>query len=282
MAGKAALRLFASVAVAAGAVLVGGVVTTPAANAASSRWIATTSAKIRPGNQVVTGGSQCTSNFVFTNGNDVLIGMAAHCAGTTSEVNGCKNPSLPLGTPVSIEGAAAKGTLVYSSWATMQAVHEPNTNACNFNDFALVKINAADVPFVNPTVPHWGGPTGVATEIPGNLKPVFTYGNSSLRLGLTPLSPKRGWSLGAIQGGAGWTFQTYTITPGIPGDSGSGFMNKAGQAVGVLSTLQTRPLIGSNGVGNLNFEMIYARGHGFPGLQLALGTLPFKTSNNNA
>lgn len=231
---------------------------------------------------MITNGSQCTSNFVFTNGNDVLLGMAAHCAATTSEVNGCKNTAQPLGTPVEIQGASAKGTLVYSSWGTMQKVNEPNTNACGFNDFALVKINPADVPFVNPTVPHWGGPTGVATEIPASLKPVFSYGNSNLRFGLTPLSPKRGFSLGAIQGGAGWTFQVYTITPGIPGDSGSGVMNKAGQAVGVVSTLQSRPLALSNGIGFLGYEMIYARGHGFPNLQLALGTLPFKTGNNNA
>ena len=60
------------------------------------------------------------------------------------------------------------------------------------------------------------------------------------------------------------------------GDSGSGFLNGSGQAFGTLSTLQIAPLAGSNGVGNLQRELAYARSHGFPGLQLVQGTEPFK------
>ena len=69
-----------------------------------------------------------------------------------------------------------------------------------------------------------------------------------------------------------------TVTPGVPGDSGSGFINEDGQAFGVLSTLQLAPLAGTNGVGDLGRELAYARAHGFPGLELVNGTQPFNPS----
>jgi hypothetical protein len=68
----------------------------------------------------------------------------------------------------------------------------------------------------------------------------------------------------------------YTVTPGIPGDSGSGFLNSSGQAIGVLSTLQILPTAGSNGVGDLAKELSYMRANSsFSGVQLAPGTQPF-------
>jgi hypothetical protein len=53
-------------------------------------------------------------------------------------------------------------------------------------------------------------------------RPTSCYGNSGLRLGITQLSPKSGVSLGTS--GGGWTHPAYTVTPGIPGDSGSAFL----------------------------------------------------------
>lgn len=61
-----------------------------------------------------------------------------------------------------------------------------------------------------------------------------------LRLGISQPSPKRGWSLG--DGAGGWTHTVYTATPGIPGDSGSGFMDAGGHALGILSTVAIAPL----------------------------------------
>ena len=52
---------------------------------------------------------------------------------------------------------------------------------------------------------------------------VYTYGNSSLRGGITQLSPKNGLLVEATPGG--WSYTVYTVTPGIPGDSGSAFLN---------------------------------------------------------
>lgn len=211
--------------------------------------------------QTVTDGGQCTANFVFTAGADVYLGQAAHCAGTggQTETDGCLAGSLPLGTQVTVDGASQPGTLAYSSWLTMQQAGETDADACAHNDFALIRLDPADVASVNPTVPHWGGPTGVDSDGTTVLERVYSYGNSSLRGGITLLSPKAGTSLGSS--GNGWTHNVYTVTPGIPGDSGSAFLDGQGRAVGVLSTLQIAPVPASNGVSDLSRMLAYARDH---------------------
>src|SRR5918996_3765038 len=222
---------------------------------AAQAWAPADSAAIRPGNQTVTEGGQCTSNFVFQDASNVYIGQAAHCSGTgaATETDGCDSGSLPLGTPVEIDGASRPGTMVYNSWLTMQARGEPNPDACEYNDFALVRSDPADVGNVNPSVPGFGGPTGVGEAADGST--VYSYGNSSLRGGVTKLSPKQGVLM--QNQGNGWSHNVVTLTPGIPGDSGSGFVNGTGQAIGVLSTLQLAPLPASNGVGDLAKELAY-------------------------
>ncbi|MGH8868426.1 MAG: serine protease [Actinomycetes bacterium] len=242
---------------------------------AEPRWAAAGTAAVHPGVATHTAGGQCTSNFVFTRGSAVLLGQAAHCAGTggATETDGCDSHSRPLGTRVRIEGAQHRGTLVYSSWRAMQASGESNANTCAYNDLALVRVHRADRGKVNPSVPFWGGPTGVARGGTATGDAVFSYGNSSLRLGLAPLSPKTGTSLGDT--GGGWSHDVLTASPGVPGDSGSAFLAANGKALGTLSTLALAPLPGSNGVGNLAKEMAYARSHGMSGLKLVRGTQPF-------
>ena len=68
----------------------------------------------------------------------------------------------------------------------MQAAGESDANACAYNDFALVRIDPADVGSVNPSIPHWGGPTGLNTTGNAALARVYSYGNSSLRRGHHP------------------------------------------------------------------------------------------------
>jgi hypothetical protein len=81
---------------------------------------------------------------------------------------------------------------------------------------------------------------------------VYSYGNSSLRLGLSPLSPKEGVKVSEQFGG--WNHTVYTVTPGIPGDSGS-----------------------SNNVSDLGRDLQYMASHSaFGGVTLALGTEPFQ------
>ncbi len=249
------------------------VVAAPAA--AEPTWAPADQADIRPGNMTFTEVGQCTSNFVFFDAADnVYLGQAAHCSGTGDSIgaNGCESESLPLGTEVEIEGASRPGTMVYNSWLAMQEAGETDNNACQFNDFALVQIDPADVGEVNPTVPFFGGPTGLGATT-RSLESVFSYGNSSLRLGVGLLRPKFGKSLG--QGGSGWTHDVVTVTPGIPGDSGSGFIDRQGRAFGVLSTLQILPLAGSNGVSDLSLALDYMRSSGFDA-ELAKGTGAFR------
>jgi hypothetical protein len=243
---------------------------------AKARWARANQATIHPGVQTFTDGAQCTANFVFTHPTGIYIGQAAHCAGTggATETNGCDSGSLPLGTPVEIDGASAPGTLAYSSWLTMQDINETDPNTCDYNDFALVKLDPADHDVVNPSVPFWGGPTAVGATSAFRDK-VYSYGNSGLRFGLSPLSPKEGYSIG--QRGGGWSHTVYTVTPGVPGDSGSAFLSRTGAALGTLSTVAIAPFPASNGVGDLARELAYAQQNGgFGGLQLALGTEPFR------
>jgi hypothetical protein len=271
-----ALLAAALVPPAAGAIGVSQAVAVKGKKARSVRadWAPAATATVHPGVQVHTEGAQCTSNFVFEEGTTVYLGQAAHCSGTggQTETNGCTSGSLPIGTPVEVTGASKPGTLAYNSWLAMQAAGESNAATCEYNDLALIRLDSADVGKVNPSVPGFGGPTGVgAAGEQGST--VFTYGNSELRGGVTKLSPKQGALI--ENEGEGWSHVVVTLTPGIPGDSGSGFMNEAGQAIGILSTLQIAPLPGTNGVGDIGKEIAYARAHGFPELRLVPGTEPF-------
>ena len=273
-------------ATAASAVLAAAsVAAAPTTAGAAPSWAPAATAQIHPGTMMYTNGAQCTANFVFTNASgNVFVGYAAHCAGTgtATETDGCDSGSLPLGTRVDfVEGGslASEGTrvgggkLVYSSWLAMQANNESNANACAYNDFAVVQVDAADVGKVNPSIPFWGGPTGIDTNGTAAGEEVYSFGNSSLRAGVEPLSPKTGVSVG--DQGAGWSHNVYTVTPGIPGDSGSAFIDGTGKALGTLSTVQLAPLAGSNGVGDLAKELAYAQANGMAGLTLAQGTEPF-------
>lgn len=281
------IRTLASVG-AAVALAAAGVTATSTAAGAALAYAPADTAAIHPGVMMYTEGAQCTANFVYTDGaGDTYVGYAAHCAGTgaATDTNGCDADSLPLGTKVDfVEGGSlvsagttvGTGTLAYSSWLTMQRAGETDENACAYNDLALVKVSAADVAKVNPSIPFWGGPVAVNTTGTATGDTVYSYGNSSLRAGIEQLSPKQGVSVGDNEADGGWTHPVYTATPGVPGDSGSAFLDAEGNALGTLSTLAIAPLAGSNGVSDLNLELGYAQaGSGIAGLSLVPGTEPF-------
>jgi hypothetical protein len=230
---------------------------------------------VHPGVMTYTAGAQCTANFIFKDAGATYIGQAAHCSGTgaSTETDGCLAQSLPLGTPVEVGGASKPGVLVYNSWLTMQAAGEKDPDACAYNDIALVKLDPADAANVDPSVPFWGGPKGVAPSNPAAGSSVYSYGNSSLRAGLSPLSPKQG-ALRQNLGG-GWSHALYTVTPGIPGDSGSAFLDDQGRALGVLSTVALAPLPASNNVSDLSKMLDYMHSHGGPSASLVDGTTAF-------
>lgn len=261
----------------AGAAL--AVATAVAPAGATAAWAPADSATITPGSQTVTdGGGQCTSNFVFTGGGDVYLGQAAHCGGLggATATNGCDTGSVPLGTEVEIEGADHPGTLAYVSWLTMAAVGETDANACAYNDFALVRVDPRDHDKVNPSLPVIGGPRGIDRDGVSLGEDVYTYGNSSLRAGIRQLSPKTGIATGTS--GNGWTHTVYTVTPGVPGDSGSAVLSSDGQGLGILVTLAIAPLAGSNGVTDLGRALDYLNAHGPVQATLVDGTQPFTGS----
>ncbi|MCW2772511.1 MAG: hypothetical protein JWN91_837 [Nocardioides sp.] len=251
-------------------------------------WASAAKATVHPGTMMYTKGAQCTANFVYTDRTGhVYVGYAAHCAGTgeATDTDGCSTRSLPLGTKVVFtEGGSlvdggtrlAIGRLAYSSWATMKELGTTGANACAYNDLALVRVAAKDVRKINPSVPFWGGPTGIDTDGTAAGDEVYTYGNSSIRGGLQELSPHTGTSLGDDAADHGWSHPLYTASPGIPGDSGSGFMTADGKAIGVLSTLGLAPLPASNNIGDLAKELRFAQQHsGIAGLLMTKGTEPF-------
>lgn len=262
--------------------------TTVPADQAGHRWAPAASAAITPGIQTITHGAvQCTANYVFVDDTGhVYIGQAAHCAttGQVTDTDGCTAGSLPLGTDVSfnrngspVSGAAntAAGQLAYSSWLTMREIGEKDGNACAYNDLALVELAPEDVGKVNPSLPHWGGPIGINTSGTNDGDRLYSYWNSILRGGIASLSPQVVESKIDDVAASGWTHAFVAPIPGIPGDSGSAFLDHDGYALGTLSTLAiSLPIV--NNVGDISHELAYARAHsGISGLRLVLGTEPF-------
>lgn len=247
-------------------------------------WAAVADATIRPGVQVLAGGSQCTSNFLFTSATNasVYIGFAAHCVthgDPNAAADGCDPVSEPMavGTPLEVAGADHPARLAYTSWGAMQANGEQGPDECRFNDFALAELDPRDVAAANPAMLFFGGPTRLAH--PGNVTmfaKVMSYGDSGLRAGVAALSPHEGYVIGP-PGDGGWTTAVYTVPQGVPGDSGSGVLLKDGSALGVLVTISF--VGGSNGVTTLYNALGYASAEGMPvalatsGL-LESGTLP--------
>ena len=271
-------------------------VTTPSSaaggspSAAGSRWAPADTARIHPGTQMYTQGAQCTANFVYADAaGRTYVGYAAHCAGLgeATDTDGCLADSLPLGTRVRFaEGGSlvdggttvGRGRLAYSSWLTMQRLGTSAVNPCAYNDLALVRVSRATAATINPSVPFWGGPTGIDRDGTAAGEAVLSYGNSSIRGGVTALSPKTGASLGDAATDGGWSHPVYTATPGIPGDSGSAFLDADGAALGTLSTLGLAPLPASNNIGDLAKELRFAQRHsGIEGLRLVRGTEPFSS-----
>ena len=120
-----------------------------------------------------------------------------------------------------------------------------------------VQSSPADLGKINPSLPTFGGPTGIHTGPTSLGDRAFTYGNSPLRGGASQLSPTEGLSVG--DDGDGWSHTCYTASPG---DSGSAVLAEDGTALGVLNTLAVAPLAASNGVGDLSRELDYLNAHG--------------------
>ncbi|MDQ4119548.1 MAG: serine protease [Actinomycetota bacterium] len=234
-------------------------------------------AAIGPGVQVATpvgdGAELCTANFVYSDGSTVYLGTAAHCMGTAeagASVDGCAEPVMGEGTGVSIRGRDGKdyaGTLAYNSWATMQATGETDPALCTENDFALVAIAPEDVARTSPTVPGFGGPTALDTDGTKDGERVYSYQPNQVAVAPN----KQGVSMGQPDP---WTHVVATVPPGVPGDSGSGYLDAQGRAFGSLSSLMAPTT--TNGVTDVAQALSYASTNGPVGdVELVQGDRPF-------
>lgn len=251
---------------------------------------------VGPGVQIATpvgGGAElCTANFLFTAGGTpdghrddgaghrtstagrLFLGAAAHCTageGAMSSVDGCAEPVLPSGTAVRIagrDGRAYTGTLAYNSWAVMQARGETDRNLCLFNDFSLIELSPGAAAVADPDVPGFGGPTGLDTDGTRNGETVYSHQPNQL----TATPDKQGVSLGQPDGPR--THVVVTVPAGVPGDSGSGYLDRDGRAFGVLSSLLLPTA--ANGVTDIASALDYAAEYGGTGpIELVPGTTPF-------
>lgn len=258
--------------------VVAALVAAPVAHAAPPDWAPFGKATIHPGVVMFTEGGGCTSNFIFYGGGEIYIGFAAHCARSADDeavdVQGenCQFSTLPLGAPVRIEGASRRGQLAYSSWRLMTERGEPDLHACTGNDFALVRIDPADHGKVNPSVPVYGGPTGLRRGSVDAGEKLLSFGRSNLRFDIEPLKPREGYV--TLSDSEDWTHRAYFVTPGVFGDSGSAVLDAAGSATGALVTLTTIPP-GGNGIVDLARAVDYMERHGGPQVTLAMGTEAF-------
>ncbi len=236
-------------------------------------------AAIRPGAVTETAGAGlCTANFVFTSGDRLLLGQAAHCGGTgaDTETDGCTSSTVPVGSPVTVRGAGEPvvATMTYSSWVTMQQRGERDPDTCAYNDLALVELPPEAAARTNPTLPFFGGPVGVHDSGLDPGAAVYGLANPQGPDGSRVLRPRAG--TGGEDVGGGWGHTVYTSARGVPGESGAPLVDGSGRAVGLLSSLNVGGGRESIEYADLSRAVDYARRNGGPAdLALATGTEPF-------
>jgi hypothetical protein len=185
------------------------------------RAVGLVSTGIRPGTWLVTvttdpvGFAWCTANFVFVKRGTYGLGTAGHCAakdalGAYPDVTAYVVP--PVGSGA-LPGFYHIGTFVLSR------------NNDIGDDFAMIKIYPQYASWMNPTMPVWGGPTGVYTADTPTVVKHFGHGlvvgtGGTPRAGVAPI-----WT--ARKGDA---FAWYGV--GAPGDSGSAVNVVTGEGAG--------------------------------------------------
>jgi hypothetical protein len=175
---------------------------------------------IRPGTWLISldtegiGFAWCTANFVFRKKNAYGLGTAGHCAakdalGGYEDVTAYVVPPAGQGAP----GIYHIGKFVLS-----------RDNGVG-DDFAMVQIYPQYSSWMNPTMPVWGGPTGVYTADTPTVVKHFGHGlvvgtGGTPRAGVAPI-----WT--ARDGDA---FAWYGV--GMVGDSGSAVNVVTGEGAG--------------------------------------------------
>jgi hypothetical protein len=179
------------------------------------------SSGIRPGTWLVTvttnpvGYAWCTANFVFVKNGTYGLGTAGHCAardalGAYPDVTAYVVPPAGSGK---LPGFYRIGKFVLS-----------RDNGVG-DDFAMISIYPQYASWMNPTMPVWGGPTGVYTSNAATVVKHFGHGlavgaGGTPRAGAAPIWTARN----------GRAFAWYGV--GTPGDSGSAVNALLGEGAG--------------------------------------------------
>jgi len=225
---------------------------------------AATTGRVAPGIQLVTAGHACTANFVFRDARHrVFVGYAASCATRGVPAAGRCARSAPLGTRVRLADRGRTlgyGVLGYSSFRSLQRAGVTDSSACAANDFALVEIRGAARRHVSPAVPYWGGPSALGA-LPAAGSNVFGLARPTAGARTLPRA-------GQVTTTGPTTASVSTLLPSTRAARGSGFLDDAGRAVGVLTGSTAA---GDNTVVSLAGAVAFARGHGVPGLHLVRG-----------
>lgn len=223
--------------------------------------------RIGPGTQVVTAGKTCAVNFVFRDARGrTFVGYAASCASRPATTVGRCARSLPLGTEVRFADrgrTVGHGTLRYSSFRALRRAGVTSRAACSANDFALVQVRGAARRAIDPSMPYWDGPSSVAA-LPAAGSMVFGLARPSAGARLLP----RAGTVSTV----GTIATVTTLLPSTRSARGSGFLDEAGRAVGILTASTAS---GSNRVVSLSGAVDYARSHGIAGLRLVPGAGSF-------
>lgn len=232
------------------------------AGAASS----TAGGRVGPGTQLVTGGRSCAANFVFRDAaHRVYLGYAASCATRHSAPasEACAARPLPTGTPVRLADRGRTlgyGTLRYSSLRALRRAGVSDAATCAANDFALVQLRGALGRRVSAAMPYWGGPVDLAA-LPAAGTTVFGLARETSGARTIP----RAGQVSAVSGSAA---TVATSLPSTRAEQGSGFLDDAGRAVGILTRSSST---GDNAVASLADAVAYAQAHGVTGLTLVHG-----------
>jgi hypothetical protein len=176
---------------------------------------------IRPGLWLVTvttkpvGFAWCTANFVFRKSTTWGLGTAGHCAAKDA-LGGYPDVTAYVVPPV---GSGKLPGFYHIGRFTLS-----HNNGIG-DDFAMISIYAKFNSWVSPTMPVWGGPTGVYTSNAPTLAKHFGHGaavgtGGTPRAGVCPILTAR----------KGTAFAWYGV--GAPGDSGSGVEAALGEALG--------------------------------------------------
>ncbi len=247
---------------------------------AASAWAPADQATIHPGVQTVHGRRPVHRQLRLPGRlATVYLGQAAHCSGTggATETNGCDSGTLPLGTPVEIDGAVAAGN------ARLQLLADDAGERRDRPRHLRVQRPRAgpDRPGRRrqrqPLGPRLRRPDRPRRQPSASLgSTVYSYGNSSnCAFGVTKLSPKQGVRRPERRRRLE-PHVVYTLTPGIPGDSGSGFLNEAARRSACSARCRSRrwPAPTASATCSESSPTRDANG-GFPALQLVPGTEPF-------